>query len=165
MDGRSFISEEMKYVNFVCNASSAIIRKDVLSEIKQDYIDYKACGDWLFWIHIMEHGDVSYTPLLLNYFRIHDTNTTQKCLANGISDHELFLVSNFLYGQNYLSKRELMRIKIARYVFRKYTCPFDNKDAQLLCEKEWGFSSLTWLAVKYDHLLDKIIKMVNRLII
>ena len=165
MDGRSFISKEMKYINFVCNASSAIFRKDVLSEIKQDYIDYKACGDWLFWIHIMEHGDVSYTPLLLNYFRIHDTNTTQKCLANGISDHELFLVKNYLYGQKYISKRELMRIKIGHIVFRKYTCPFENKDTELACKKEWGFTAFTWLIVKYDHLLDKIIKMVNKLII
>lgn len=165
MDGRSFIFKEMKFDNLVNNASSAIFRKDVLSEIKQDYIDYKACGDWLFWIYIMEHGEVSYTPLLLNYRRIHDTNTTQKCLENGISDHELFLVSNFLHGQNYLSKRELMRIKMARYVYRKYTCPFENKDIELSFKKEWDFPKLTWLIVKYDYLLDMIIKMANRLII
>lgn len=164
MDGKSFISKEMKKC-FVCNASSAIFRKDVLGEIKQDYIDYKACGDWLFWIYIMEHGDVSYTPLLLNYFRFHDANTTQKCIANGINDHESFLVANYLYRQRHISKKEFLKMKIRHYAFRKYVSPFENKDAELTFKKEWGFSSLTWLIVKYDHLLDKIIKMANRLII
>ena len=165
MDGRSFISKEMQYANLVCNASSALFRKDVLSEIKQDYTDYKACGDWLFWIYIMEHGDVSYTPLMLNYYRMHDTNTTEKCIANGISDHELFLITKYLYDQGYISKRNLMRVKAAHYDFRKFRHPFDNKNTVLLSEKEWGYSSLTWLIVKYDHLLDKIIKMMKRLII
>ena len=164
INGRSFISKEMKTC-FVCNASSAIFRKDVLSEIKQDYIDYKACGDWLFWIYIMEHGDVSYTPLLLNYYRLHNTNTTQKCIANGINDHESFLVANYLYRQRYISKKEFLGMKIRHYAFRKYTCPFENKDAELAFKKEWGFTAFTWLIVKYDHLLDKIIKMANRLII
>lgn len=159
LPGKVFIAENMVFTNLICNASSAVFRKQALEQIPNDYTHYKACGDWLFWIYISECGNVCYTPKVLNHFRIHDTNTTQKHIKDGVSVHETLLVLNYLRSKSYMKKREMLKWKIKGYHFHKYD--YDVKQFR----KEWGITPSIWLCAKYDHIIDKIIKLFQKMII
>lgn len=162
LPGKVFVAENMVFTNLICNASSVVFRKQALEHITNDYTNYKACGDWLFWIYISECGNVCYTPKILNHFRQHDTNTTQKLRKDGINVHEDLLILNYLLSKSYMTKREMLKwkIKIKGYQFHKY----DHNVYQII-KKEWGISPFIWLCLKYDHLIDKIIKKFQKIII
>ncbi len=129
-----------------------------------DYTTYKACGDWLFWMHIAECGYVCYTPKLMNHFRMHDTNITLNHIKDGISSHEVLLVLKYLLSKGYMTKREMLKWRINRYQFHQYDYPLDSSELRRF-KKEWGISPFIWLCIKYDHLIDKIIKIFQKMIV
>jgi len=58
MHGNSFISKYMIDRNSVANASSAIFSRDIAISLDKQYMTMRGAGDWLFWIELMEHGNV-----------------------------------------------------------------------------------------------------------
>jgi glycosyltransferase involved in cell wall biosynthesis len=64
--------------NIVPNVSSAIFRKPNDMGLLEDplWAGMKVCGDWVFYLHLVRGGLVSYTPLATNYYRQHDNNTS-----------------------------------------------------------------------------------------
>lgn len=117
-NGRDFIKSHMMKGNYIYNASMVVFRKDALSNIDQDYENYKSCGDKLFWISIANIGKVLYVCKPLNYFRIHSDKVTSKSLINGI----LFKEEYQLYLKNIHNKyiNIFNRTSIISY-FLKYT--------------------------------------------
>lgn len=86
--GTKEISEALRFRNTIPNASAVIFRKDVLSEvlIPEDKV---FCGDWLFWLRIMEKGDIAFCHLKLNYFRKHSMTTrVSKSVTNELVRHK-----------------------------------------------------------------------------
>lgn len=92
-NGKSFVRDHLMKENYIYNASMAIFRKDSLKHVDPDFIQYKSCGDKLFWGSIASSGKVLFHCEPLNYFRIHSNKVTTKSITNGIlfqEEHKLF---------------------------------------------------------------------------
>ncbi|WP_066756204.1 glycosyltransferase family 2 protein [Sphingobacterium populi] len=59
-DGLSFVQNQMLPHLSIWNASQAIFRKAAFYKISSEYLNYKLCGDWIFWSEISLLGDVFY---------------------------------------------------------------------------------------------------------
>ena len=123
MSGREFISNYMVQYNAVANASSAIFNRNVAMSIDKQYMSMRGEGDWLFWIELMEQGNVCFYDNEMNFFRFHTTNTTDFLLVRGIGDIEHKKIFNYLVNHQYLVKGAKRKERI-RYVdailYRRY---------------------------------------------
>lgn len=114
LDGKHFISEYMIDRNSVSNASSAIMSRQIATSIDKQYMNMRAEGDWLFWVEIMEHGNVFFCTKEMNYFRMHNSNSTKSYFYKGISVIEHKITFDYLVKHGYLtrlkSKYERLRL-------------------------------------------------------
>lgn len=102
-DGKEFILKWMLYNNFICNASSVLLKKKALESINFDFMSFQCSGDYLLWIKICETGLVAYTNKGLNHFRRHGNATSIQGISSGIQykeNHKIFL---YLLQNNYIS--------------------------------------------------------------
>ena len=106
MLGTFFIAEKMACGNSIQNASSALFKKSVALNIDNQYTEYKGAGDRLFWIEIAEHGYVGIDYHQLNYFRIHENNSTKRYFYDGINQKEDLRILNYIYTKGYISKKQ-----------------------------------------------------------
>ena len=60
----------------IANVSSLVFKRIELNDIFKKMDDFKQAGDWMFYIELMQHGDVAYINQVLNYYRIHGSNAT-----------------------------------------------------------------------------------------
>lgn len=68
--GREFIKSDMTICNNIFNASAVVFRKNYLSLPLDSFItSFAYCGDWIFWIKILEKSNHHYLNENLNYFR------------------------------------------------------------------------------------------------
>lgn len=109
--GRDFISHHMLDRNFVANASSAIFSRSVAMSIDRQYMSMRGNGDWLFWIELMEHGNVFFSAKELNFFRFHHTNTTRSLEYQGISAIEYKFIYDYVVNHYQISECEKRRVK------------------------------------------------------
>lgn len=66
------------YKNIIPNASAAIFRRSALDLSNLNLIStMRFAGDWLFWIHLHQHGDSAFSSQRLNSFRSHSTTTRE----------------------------------------------------------------------------------------
>lgn len=74
--GSDEIRNEMYFKCSIPNASAAVFQKSKIDMAVFEQIEsMHFAGDWLFWIRLMEKGDVLYTAKRLNNFRKHDSTT------------------------------------------------------------------------------------------
>lgn len=111
MDGRQFIDKYLIWRCIVWNASSVMFRKEFACQIPPVYKDFRAAGDWLFWVCLSWLGNVSFIDSPLNYFRLHDTNTTQNSFKNGVAKEERIKIYNFLISEGYISRQNYSMIR------------------------------------------------------
>lgn len=76
LSGNVFVEKILFYKNLIQNASAVVFKKDVALKNIQQIIDFKMCGDWLFWILLLKNNMISYSALELNFFRT-SSNTTR----------------------------------------------------------------------------------------
>jgi glycosyltransferase involved in cell wall biosynthesis len=70
MNGRDWIRRNLTNGNDLYNASSIVFRKSIVSVPLDKFIlSFKYCGDWIFWIKLLEKSDYFYLNENLNYFR------------------------------------------------------------------------------------------------
>lgn len=138
MAGRKFISSYMVQYNAVANASSAIFDRKIAMSLDKQYMSMHGEGDWLFWIEMMEHGNVSFCTKELNYFRFHATNTTSQYALKGIGDIEHKIVFDYLVKGNHLTSNQI-RTERLRYldviVNRKYESEAIRKEVLRVWDK------------------------------
>lgn len=115
MAGRRFISSYMVQYNAVANASSAIFSRNIAKSLESDYMSMHGEGDWLFWIELMEHGNVCFYDKAMNFFRFHHMNTTSLLSMKGIGDSEHKKIVDYLVNSNLISYKQLKE-EILRYV-------------------------------------------------
>lgn len=84
MNGQKFISRFMLGSCSIWNASGVVFNRTAINAIPQDYMEYKASGDRLFWIYIIMQGDVFYTSKKLNFFRQHNQKVSPKAETSGL---------------------------------------------------------------------------------
>ncbi len=73
MDGNTFCRDYLKVKNVIPNASAVIFRKKLIHPeiFSQELVQMKMCGDWLFWIRLLETSSIGFCAQHLNYFRSH----------------------------------------------------------------------------------------------
>jgi len=124
LTGIEFINTYMLSGNKICNASMAIFKKATLKNITKDYLQFKFCGDWLFWIEIAKQGNVFISGKYLNYFRKHDNDVSSKFYNN---------------SENYLEEIKLLKI------FLQYHFINEIEYRSLVLEKYTKFKSSSFL--------------------
>lgn len=134
LDGRDFIANRMDAGTAIANASSALFKKDVAMIIDRQYMEFRGAGDRLFWIEIAEHGYVGIDYHQLNYFRIHEKNSTHKNYREGINQKEDFKILNYIYSRKYISKDHYKRNKREYARFRIFTGMLDSKYRKEVCD-------------------------------
>ena len=111
LTGREFISTRMSWTCAIVNASSALFRKSVAMSIDNQYTEYHGAGDRLFWIEIAENGNVGIDYHPLNFFRIHDNNSTKRHYDEGINQKEDLKILNYIKEKNYITTNQYQTIK------------------------------------------------------
>ncbi|SEQ06271.1 Glycosyltransferase involved in cell wall bisynthesis [Epilithonimonas lactis] len=90
LDGLLFIKKKMLPYNGIWNASQAIFRRKYYYKLSSEYLKYKFCGDWIFWVELSLMGDVAVCGKIISYFRKHDKDVTSKSTKSGIRYFEEF---------------------------------------------------------------------------
>ncbi len=101
--GTLAIKRHMICSNFyIPNASAVTFRRDVAMEIPNDYMDYKASGDRLFWIYMLEHGDLCTINKPLSYFRQHRNKVSSRKELDGTQCKENYRINQYLREKGYI---------------------------------------------------------------
>lgn len=123
-NGFDFIKSHLLHGNAIFNASMALFKKSAYSNIKGDFKNFKFCGDWLFWAQIAEQGDVFISGKILNYFRNHAGDVSNKAYSSGVNYVEelkilFYYIENKLINEDeFLSELEA---KHHNYKFTEFT--------------------------------------------
>jgi len=64
--------------NTLPNASAIIFKKVKGVKVIDNIINYRFCGDWLFWMLIINNAQIAYNSEILNYFRRYQNATSLK---------------------------------------------------------------------------------------
>lgn len=83
--GSNEILNYLLYKTTINNASAMLFRKDNFTdEIRNKMVQYKNVGDLFSYIAVLLQGDVAYLAQPLNYYRVHNENTTKKNQKSGV---------------------------------------------------------------------------------
>lgn len=137
--GHTFISLRMTSENMIWNASSALFKKEVLKTISQDYTQYKAAGDRLFWIEIAMNGNVGIICKPLNYFRQHTEKVSPKKIFDGTLYKEDYEICNILKAKGYINKINLFFIR-NHYIYDICRNNLESEELRNKLLKMWGYS-------------------------
>ena len=100
--------EEIKkysYLNCtIANVSSAIIKNENYDNLLEESCKLKQAGDWLFYLKLMQKGDVAFSKKVLNYYRVHGNN------VSSTMDHARH-IDEIKYIYNYLDKNIVLSNK------------------------------------------------------
>ncbi len=114
--GDRFINNYMLAGTAIFNASMAIWKKDSYSLISNEFLNYRFCGDWLFWIELSRHGNVFISGKLLNYFRKHENDVSSKAGIDGVNFIEELKMFHLLYKRKWISYEGLVKGLKSEYV-------------------------------------------------
>lgn len=72
-DGKDEINNYLIYRNTIVNASAVLFKKP--NTIPPIILNMRFCGDWYFWIWLLQNGQIQYVSDALNFFRTHQGTT------------------------------------------------------------------------------------------
>ena len=136
MPGKSFISKYMIDRNSVANASSAIFSRNVAMSLHKQYMSMQGEGDWLFWIELMEHGNVCFFGQELNYFRFHNQNTTNTLARKGVGAMEHKIVFDYIVRNKLIDSDDIWKEKL-HYILSLLNYQFESKNIKREVLKIW----------------------------
>lgn len=166
---KNFIRDYMCFTNSISNAGSAIFKKDILFKITEEYKEYKAAGDKMFWIQIAEHGKVVYIDSPLNYFRQHLIKVSPGKMRNGTTLREEFQIYKYLCKAGHIKgfiKKFLVKNHFCYYA---YNNTFDSLDIQSEAIKTWKnkfFKSQVCVTIIFmiNSYIHRFLHLKNRLL-
>ena len=164
IDGKKFIKKYLSRFNYICNASGTIFRKEALTNIDNTYTQFRAGGDWLFWIEISKKGYISYVDLPLNYYRQHNTNTTSLQTKTGNSEKENQRIFLHMKERGDITNWQLFRTKVIHIYKLKYgkVKGFLPQNFENEIIKKWKPSVLVYTTIWIIHVIEKLgIKIIN----
>ena len=114
-EGRAEIREALSLKNTIPNASAVVFKKNFFTEA----LGFRFCGDWIFWIKLLEGGNLAFISEPLNQFRTH-VNTTRYS-ENSVEKSRRFLkeraiILNYLERKNLIERRSF-RLKRAQIIY------------------------------------------------
>ncbi|MEL1240140.1 glycosyltransferase [Flavobacterium flavipallidum] len=109
-EGKNEIKNYMRYRNCIPNASAVLFKKSAVDTVFF-HNDFYYCGDWFFWLQLLQKGSVAYCNLPLNFFRRHTLTT--RSIKNYLEEKKRFNEYTIIV-KRYSSIRSRM------FNFRKY---------------------------------------------
>ena len=131
LSGHQFIHDRMRSGTGILNASAAVFRKNKLSQVKGLYRNFKGSGDRMFWIEMAEQGDIAYSSIGLNKFRLHLSNSTKKFGESGVNQREDKKILDYLLQGKYITPleyKECADIYVRVHIFEMITDKKLKKD-------------------------------------
>lgn len=83
-EGLEEVRTKLWHVCTIQNASSAIMRRDLAIEAVKGIGHYRACGDWIFYVKLLQHADLVFTAEKLSSFRYYHSNTSNWAEKEGL---------------------------------------------------------------------------------
>lgn len=116
LKGEDEINESLKWVCTINNSSAAVFRKKFLLDILHKLETFIYHGDWYCQIAVACRGSVSYTPLVLNDFRLHSNSFVLQ--PNKLqSKLECFRILEFLSEHEFVKdKKKLIKFFTLQYL-------------------------------------------------
>ena len=79
-------------LNLIPNTSGCVFRKPSDLPLLQEkrWLELRICGDWIFYLHLIRNGKVSYSADTKNYYRFHGDNASSKTYGDATyyQEHE-----------------------------------------------------------------------------
>ncbi|WP_290628736.1 glycosyltransferase family 2 protein [Altibacter sp.] len=92
--GTALLSTEMITGNLFINANCVLFNKKFVSKRQLAHIcNFRICGDWSLWNHILTKANVYFVNQPLSYYRKHHTATTEGLYNNEVFYREAVRVS------------------------------------------------------------------------
>lgn len=158
-EGVHFIKKYLTVGNRIYNASSCIFSKQAALKADKIFMQYKECGDWIFWLEIASQGNVAVVSEPLNYFRRGDETCTSKATLSGQADLEDHKVMTFLRKKGYLSFYASF-LKCKRFAYR--ICYEKGRYANDSVKQEvidrWNLPAYYYVLAKCSHLFHCLFK-------
>lgn len=114
-NGIDYVRKRMSMECFIHNASGVVFQKQVLKAISDDYLTYKQCGDYMFWIELLEFGNVACVNKNLTFFRIHNGSVTSKNIVSGLVAFEDKKVYDYIDTRFHLSYWQKQIVKAKKH--------------------------------------------------
>ncbi len=116
--GEKFCLHRMVYKDLMYNTSMMVFRKKYYKNITSRYLQYRHCGDWLFWFEMCMQGNVCEVPLKLNKFRQHPNKVSNDSRISGHDFEEMAAIQTIIcdtlhlcsYNKRCLRGRQTKRI-------------------------------------------------------
>ncbi len=108
-NGIDEIKSSLVYKNTIPNASAVVFRRGHIKNYWNKILDFRLCGDWLFWINLLETGDVVYTVETQNFFRTH-TKSVRSKTTSSILDFESKKILKYLRASRILNQIDIIRL-------------------------------------------------------
>lgn len=133
--GDEFIKDFLLPKNPIINASMAIFKREAYSKISNEFINYKIAGDYYFWIELCTTGNIFISGKLLNYFRHHDKNVSDKAAKTGHTyQDQINLLSRLLDRQIIDRNDYLIALKRIFVYFQLSKRNLSKKNVTLITE-------------------------------
>jgi len=129
IEGHTFIQRYMLMNNSIFNASMVLWKKEYYQNVSKEFLNYKFCGDWLFWVELARQGHVHISGKTLNYFRKHENDVSGKASKNGQEIMETLNFLNIIYTEKLINDQNYN--KALKSLFRRYWGQKLNFDSDL----------------------------------
>jgi len=142
------VNTALALLNTIPNVSSAVFRRiegdfPILSN--PDWLKMKVCGDWLFYLHLIQGGRVAYCRETHAYYRLHESSTSKKTHTQDVyyQEHEkvacavasLYRVSDNLLTGSEKRLREFYFQTVKSGTNREFNTLFDIRKV-LQCKQQ-----------------------------
>lgn len=94
VEARCEVETALAFRNTIPNVSAVVFRKFDCSGWFEVAKDMKLAGDWLFYLHAIMGGSLSYVPEPLNYHRRHEDTCTASTENSTVRFEEIVMVQN-----------------------------------------------------------------------
>jgi len=104
--GSDYIKRFLVKNNSIFNASMVLWKKELFPTISKDFVQYKFCGDWLFWSELAKLGKVHVSGKVLNYFRKHKSDVSGNATKSGLAILESIQVLKTMLLHNLINVQD-----------------------------------------------------------
>lgn len=102
------VGQEMVKHCTIQNASSCLFNRQLFLNSISNLKAYRACGDWVLYVRMLQHCDLAFTGLKLNYFRWYHAN-----ISNAAKE-TLWITE----GVDILSNIDILKVSFSREQFK-----------------------------------------------
>lgn len=122
--GNNEIKNYLFKKNTIPNASAVVFRKSSLDILNIQILKFRLSGDWLFWIMLLEKGDIFYSINTFNCFRFHSNTVRSTSAGTSLISDEQIIIWDYLAKKRLITKKVLQGLYLENNLIMQ--SPFDK---------------------------------------